>query len=81
MEFETVLEKCISSLEIHQFKTKQVGLALVQYSPSTQYYLMQVEVIKSFVLGKDTFVILTTGYGESIIYGVLPLVFDYVSGE
>ena len=43
--------------------------------------LMQVEAIKSFVSGKDTFVILPTGYGKSIIHGVLPLVFDYVSGE
>ena len=43
--------------------------------------LLQVEAIKSFVSGKDTFVILPTGYGKSIIYGVLPLLFDYVSGE
>ena len=37
--------------------------------------------MRSFISGKDTFVILPTGYGKSIIYGILPLMFDYVFGE
>ena len=40
--------------------------------------LFQVEALKSFISGKDTFVILPTGYGKSVIYGVLPLMFDYL---
>ena len=36
----------------------------------------QQEAILSFVNGSDTFVSLPTGYGKSIIYAVLPLVFD-----
>ena len=77
MELETALEKCISNLGIHLLKPKQVSLAIFPFHA----VLLQVEAIKSFVSGKDTFVILPTGYGKSIIYGVLPLLFDYVSGE
>ena len=41
----------------------------------------QIEAIKSFESGKDTFVSLPTGYGKSIIFAVLPLLFDYMHGE
>ena len=34
-----------------------------------------------FVEGKDTFVTLPTGYGKSIIYGILPIVFDKMRGK
>ena len=34
----------------------------------------------SFAQGKDTFVVLPTGYGKSLIYAVLPLVFDAKRG-
>ena len=37
--------------------------------------------MQSFVSGKDTLVILPTGYGKSMIYGVLPKVFDYMLGK
>ena len=36
----------------------------------------QTEAILAIVAGKDIFVSLPTGYGKSIIYGVLPLLFD-----
>ena len=58
-----------------------------KFSISTTFSLhavllhVQVEAIKSFASGKGTFVILPTGYGKLIIYGVLPLLFNYVSGE
>ena len=41
----------------------------------------QIEAIKSFESGKDTFVSLPTGYGKSIIFAVLPLLFDYINGK
>ena len=41
----------------------------------------QTEAVLSIVAGKDTFVTLPTGYGKSIIYGVLPLLFDKLRRE
>ena len=41
----------------------------------------QLEAIDSFVNGNDTFVSLPTGYGKSIIYGILRLIFDKMRGE
>ena len=40
----------------------------------------QLEAVSSFVAGNNTFVSLPTGYGKSIIYAILPLVFDYIRG-
>ena len=33
------------------------------------------------MLGHDTFVSLPTGYGKSLVYAVLPLVFDKIRGK
>ena len=40
----------------------------------------QMEAILAVVRGKDTFV-LPTGFGKSMIYGVLPVVFDKKKGK
>jgi bloom syndrome protein len=40
----------------------------------------QLEAVLSFLNGKDVFVSLPTGYGKSIIYAILPLVFDKYKG-
>ena len=40
----------------------------------------QFEAVYSFMSGHDTFVSLPTGYGKSIIYGVLPKAFDFLFG-
>ena len=36
----------------------------------------QTEALEAFTSGYDTFVALPTGYGKSIIFGMLPLLFD-----
>jgi len=36
----------------------------------------QRDAIQSFLSGNDTLVVLLTGYGKSIIYTALPLIFD-----
>jgi len=41
----------------------------------------QLDAIKSFVLGNDTFVSLPTGYGKSVIYAILPVVFNNLLGK
>ena len=41
----------------------------------------QIEVIYTFVSGHDTFVSLPTGYGKSVIFAALPLVFDGLRGK
>lgn len=38
----------------------------------------QMEAIVSFMEGKDVFVCLPTGYGKSLCFALLPLVFDYL---
>ena len=40
------------------------------------------EAVTSYIEGrKDTFVSLPTGFGKSLIYGVLPSIFDKLKGE
>ena len=42
---------------------------------------IQFEAVASVVSGKDTFVVLPTGHGKSLIYAILPMVFDYLLGR
>ena len=41
----------------------------------------QSEAIEAFVSGKDVFVSLPTGYGKSIIYAILPTLFNKLKGN
>ena len=41
----------------------------------------QIEATCAFVEGHDTFVSLPAGYGKSLVYAVLPLVFDKIRGK
>ena len=41
----------------------------------------QLEAIKCFCAGQDVFMSLPTGYGKSLIYAVLPLIFDRIEGK
>lgn len=36
----------------------------------------QLEAVLTFISGRDVFVSLLTGSGKSLIFGILPLVFD-----
>ena len=46
----------------------------------TQLHLEQEKAIRAFLSGKDVFIFLPTGYGKSIIYLLLPLIFDRMRG-
>ena len=50
---------------------KQIGIDLKE---------KQLEALLTFCLGNDVFVSLPTGYGKSMIYGLLPLIFDEIKG-
>ena len=54
--------------------------ALVSMQPSV-LKPKQLEAVCSFVAGNDTFVTLPTGYGKSLIYAILPLVFDSIRSK
>ena len=41
----------------------------------------QKEALLSFINGNDVFVFLSTIYGKSIIYGILPLVYDILKSK
>ena len=41
---------------------------------------MQMSVISHFISGNDVFVSLPTGFGKSLCYGILSLVFDELHG-
>ena len=41
----------------------------------------QLEAIRTFMSGRDTFVALPTGYGKSIIFAILPMLFDVLFGK
>ena len=41
----------------------------------------QEEAILATLEGKDVFTVLPTGYGKSIIYGILPTAFDILLGN
>ena len=43
--------------------------------------LILYRLVPPYVEGKDTFVSLPTGFGKSLIYGVLPSIFDKLKGE
>jgi len=40
----------------------------------------QLEALRAFMSGRDSFVVLPTGYGKSVIFAVLPLLFDKMLG-
>ena len=35
----------------------------------------------AFILGNDVFVTVPTGYGKSLIFGLLPWIFDEIKGK
>ena len=63
-------------MEFHAALKKAVGhMGLRELKPK------QIEAIQSFVSGRDTFVSLPTGYGKSVIFAILPILFDFLRGE
>ena len=60
-----------------------VDEAITQVSKDISVVLKdkQHEAIKSFCSGRDVFVSLPTGYGKTLIFAMLPLIFDKLKGR
>ena len=61
------------------FKANAVREAAIAASRTMGYEGMkseQLRIVESFVTGHDVFGVLPTGYGKSLCYACLPLVFD-----
>ena len=41
----------------------------------------QLDIVETFVKGRDVFAVLPTGYGKSLCFGCLPIVFDKLLGR
>jgi len=59
----------------------QTGNTKSRYYNVLINFCVQEDALKSITLGKDVFVILPTGYGKSLIYAVLPTLYDFMFGE
>ena len=74
----THLQVAVRVVSMAAALAKQVDTVVVKLG--FQLHDKQKEAILSFITGKDTFVALPTGYGKSLIYGCLPLVYDSIRG-
>ena len=62
----------------NKIRTINESAALMNFDPLKP---KQLEAVQSFLSGNDTFVSLPTGYGKSVIYALLPVVFDSLLGK
>ena len=75
--------ECSKQGDVEQMQCKQDAAAIKQHViESTKKFGVELKdmQMKCFVGGRDTFVSLPTGYGKSLIYGILPYVFDKLRG-
>ena len=63
-------------MEFHEALKKAMGHVGLR-----ELKVKQTEAIQSFVSGRNTFVSLPTGYGKSVIFAILPILFDFLRGE
>ncbi len=55
---------------------KETATAAARCLGYSEMKLQQLQVVEAFVKGYDVFGVLPTGYGKSLCYACLPLVFD-----
>ena len=63
--------------------SKDLSVVISDVAASLGYTCLKEEqkmVLRAFVTGNDVFVALPTGYGKSLCYALLPLVFDRMRG-
>ena len=72
---------CTQKLKMEGCSLDEVIAQSMQLMGISSLKTKQQEAIKAFMNGKDVFVSLPTGYGKSLIYLLLPLIFDRVKGK
>ena len=65
----------------HARETVEAAIASSCAMMGVEELKKQKNAIKLFVEGNDVLAILPTGYGKSLCFALLPLVFDYQRGE
>ena len=73
--------KCTQKLKMEGCSLDEAIAQSMQLMGISSLKTKQQEAIKAFMNGKDVFVTLPTGYGKSLIYLLLPLIFDRVKGK
>ena len=75
--YSSATDSCLTASTGHELRVliietgRKVGIDLKE---------KQLEAIQMFCSGNDVFVSLPTGYGKSMIYGLLPLVYNTLKG-
>ena len=67
-----------------KWTSEQITAAITAATSELQFSALkpqQKEAVLEFVQGKDVFVALPTGFGKSVIFGLLPKVFDHLKGS
>lgn len=70
----------MAGFQVESDRIEQAAVAVAETLGIPSLKEQQIEALVSFASGKDTFVSLPTGYGKSIIYGLLPSLFDKLKG-
>ena len=64
-----------------EFMLRAVVIESARQRGYTKLKEKQVEAVEAFIKGHDTFISLPTGYGKSVIYAVLPILFNSLRGS
>ena len=59
---------------------KTIAISCAQFLGFENLKEKQLKAVVSFMEGNDTFVVLLTSFGKSLIYAILPLSFDKLKG-
>ena len=72
----TCLKMAVCCVRIDEERTKSVILNCIQTLGYSELKTEQLKVIMEFLRGRDVFAILPTGFGKTLCYVCLPLIFD-----
>ena len=74
-------EPVIEPVHLVRMEIRDAARSAVRELGYANLKLEQLDVVEAFVKGCDVFAVLQTGYGKSLCFGCLPLVFDKLLGR